>query len=115
MPVQYEACTVCAVKPGKEAGVFLQRLVFHEMGTDLQAAVPVVRPYTEGFVNDLLGKLRLRKKGKLSLFCGRTVPKVKIKEGELLTVMWCHRLYAGVDAVFLFVNELCGKRCDDLP
>ena len=52
----------------QKSGVFLQRLVFHIVGTDNQAAVSIIEANTQGFVNNLLRKLGLGEEGPLFAF-----------------------------------------------
>ena len=60
LPILNEkSCAVGAVALLQKSGVFLQRLVFHIMGTDNQTAVFVIETDAQGFINDLLGKLGL--------------------------------------------------------
>ena len=60
--------TVGAVALLQKSGVFLQRLVFHILGTDNQAAVSIIEANTQGFVNNLLRKLGLGEEGLLFAF-----------------------------------------------
>lgn len=82
-------------------------MVFHKVSADNQTAVFVVCANTKRFVNNLLRKLGVRHKRKLSAFfpC-RGIEVRKIKQRKLLTVVVLRRRDFGVDEVFLFVNEL---------
>ena len=67
----------------QESRVFLQWLVFHKVGTDNQAAVLVIEADTQGFINDLLGKLGLGEEGLLfALLLRRKITAAQ--KGDLL-------------------------------
>lgn len=69
----------------------------------------VIGPNTKGFVNDLLGQLRMGEQ--------RSVRRLgrQVKEGELLRVLWNKRLDAGIDEIFPLVNELRREVRHQLP
>ena len=83
--------TVAAIAFLQESGVV--RLVLHKVGTDDFPAVPVIKAHAQGFVNDLLGKLQLRKKALLRCF---RYGKAAVQEGNLF-------LHAGQRRFFNYV------------
>ena len=105
--VDIKTCTIGSVVLRKKSGIFLRRMVFHKVSANNQTAVFVVCTDTKRFVNDLLGKLGVRHKRKLStIFLCRGIEVRKIKQRKLLAVVVFRRCDFGVDEVFLFVNEL---------
>lgn len=105
--VKIEACAVFSVVPLQKCGVV--RLILHKVGADDEPTVLVIGPNTKGFVNDLLGQLRMGEQ--------RSVRRLgrQVKEGELLRVLWNKRLDAGIDEIFPLVNELRREACHQLP
>ena len=78
-----QPCTVGAIALLQESGIVFQRLVLHKESTDDETAVSVIETDTKGFINDLLGKLRLREEGLLfALLLRRKITAAQ--EGYLL-------------------------------
>lgn len=57
--------TIGAVALLQKSGIVFQQLVLHKVGTDNETTVSVIEANAQGFINDLLGKLRLREEGLL--------------------------------------------------
>ena len=93
----------------QESGVVLQRLVLLEISADDEAAVLVIRPDAQCFVDDLLGKFRAREEGTLRFAFGRSGigKRGEIKKGHLLALLGGKLADVRLNEIFLFVNELC--------
>ena len=116
MPViQIEARAVGAIVPHEETGVFLQRLVFHKVGADDQAAVAVICSDAQRLVDDLLGiadTVRYRLCRCCSrLCCGHGY----IKKGHLLAVLGFQPFDVPVDMIFTALDDLRGQFRHKLP
>ena len=86
---------VGAVALLQESGIVFQRRVLHEIGADNQAAVLVLETDTQGFVNDLLGKLRLVEEGLLfALLLGRKITAAQKGDLFLKTGRRYNSIYA---------------------
>ena len=84
-------------------------LILHKVGADDEPTVLVIGPNAQGFVNDLLGQLRMGEQRGIRRL-GR-----QVKEGELLRVLRNKRLDAGIDEIFPLVNKLRREACHQLP
>ena len=107
--------TVGSILLLQKSCVIFQRLIFHEVSTDDEAAVPVIVADAKCFIDNLLGQFRLGEESELLIVLRLRGKIPAIHERNLLIFIAGRGLDFCIKEVGALVNQIAGQLRNDTP